>query len=393
MKIMLVNLAKMVNDSGGLAKVNCAFANEMVGRGHEVVTLYQDDLVGDTFFPLNPQVKVINLQHAYGKDIVFPKYLKIKREIIRAFSTKWGRNVNNEFKKKYLLENLKKALVEFEPEIIIAFQPAASNLLLIDLNIKTPVITMSHGDPEDYFHTYPPCELPALEKSTVCQVLMPGFKQAIASRYPNTRVEVIGNVLPQYREQADLNAAKKVYKIVFIGRLVKNYKRPHLLIAAFAEIAAKFPNWNVEIYGSEDKKSYTESLKKLIAENNLLGRVFLKGTTDDVAAVLKAADLFVFPSAYEGFGLSVGEALSMGVPAIGYKSCSAINELIIDGKTGLLVADGVAPLAGGMAELMENKDKRVKLGSAAKLDMKKYSAAIIYEKWENLMNSIVNGRG
>lgn len=222
---------------------------------------------------------------------------------------------------------------------------------------------------------------------------MPGFKQAIASRYPNTRVEVIGNVLPQYREQADLNADKKVYKIVFIGRLVKNHKRPHLLIAAFAEIAAKFPNWNVEIYGAEDRKSYTESLKKLIAENNLLGRVFLKGTTDNVAAVLKAADLFVFPSAYEGFGLSVGEALSMGVPAIGYKSCSAINELIIDGKTGLLVAGGVAPLSGGMAELMENKDKRVKLGSAAKLDMKKYSAAIIYEKWENLMNSIVNGQG
>ena len=36
MRILVANLTKMVNDSGGLAKVTCAFSNEMKRRGHFV---------------------------------------------------------------------------------------------------------------------------------------------------------------------------------------------------------------------------------------------------------------------------------------------------------------------------------------------------------------------
>ena len=55
MKIMLANFAKMVQDSGGLAKVTCAFANEMVKRGHEVTLVYSDDKAGDFFFHISEQ--------------------------------------------------------------------------------------------------------------------------------------------------------------------------------------------------------------------------------------------------------------------------------------------------------------------------------------------------
>ena len=108
---------------------------------------------------------------------------------------------------------------------------------------------MSHGDPEDYFHTYPKEELPALDKSAACQVLLPSFRYPLISRYPDMNVQVIGNVVPQYEQQAELSANKQVYKVVSIGRLVKNHKRPHLLIEAFAHIAHDFPDWQVEIWG------------------------------------------------------------------------------------------------------------------------------------------------
>lgn len=52
MRILLANFTKMVQDSGGLAKVNCAFANAMVERGHEVATVYSDDREGEFFFQL-----------------------------------------------------------------------------------------------------------------------------------------------------------------------------------------------------------------------------------------------------------------------------------------------------------------------------------------------------
>ena len=43
MRILLANFSKMVGDSGGLAKVNVAFANEMARRGHTVTTVYSDE--------------------------------------------------------------------------------------------------------------------------------------------------------------------------------------------------------------------------------------------------------------------------------------------------------------------------------------------------------------
>lgn len=69
----------------------------------------------------------------------------------------------------------------------------------------------------------------------------------------------------------------------------------------------------------------------MISKNKLANQVFLKGTTDDVESVLKAGDVFAFPSAYEGFGMSLAEGMSMGLTAIGYKICSGVNELITDG--------------------------------------------------------------
>ena len=45
MKILVVNLTKMVDDSGGLAKVTCAFSNGMKRRGHTVSLVYSDEKI------------------------------------------------------------------------------------------------------------------------------------------------------------------------------------------------------------------------------------------------------------------------------------------------------------------------------------------------------------
>ena len=175
MRILLANFAKMVGDSGGLAKVNVAFANEMARRGHTVTTVYSDDREGDFFYPLDACVTAYNLRHFRGQTHLYPLTYKVRREILRAFSQKHGRAVNNDFTEKYLLPHVKTILEETAPEVIISFQPASPKSLLSDLHTKLPVITMSHGDPEDYFHTYPTAELPSLSLSAVCQVLLPSF--------------------------------------------------------------------------------------------------------------------------------------------------------------------------------------------------------------------------
>lgn len=389
MKILLANFTKMVDDSGGLAKVTANFANEMTKRGHEVFLIYSDEKTGNFFYPVNDNVKCYDLRHYNGKSIDFPLYMKAKREILRSFSKIKARTINNDFTKKYLLGNLKELLNIIKPDIIVSFQPAASKALICDLRVDIPVITMSHGDPEDYFHTYPLEEIPAVEKSTINQVLMASFEEHIKNHLPDAKTITIGNAIPQFDFSADLSANKYAYKIIFVGRLTKNHKRPHLLIEAFAKLSSKYPNWIVELWGASDKKAYYLELEHLIKSNKLEQKVFLKGSTDKVPQVLKEADIFAFPSAYEGFGMALAEGMSVGLPSVGFKSCPAVNELIKDGKTGILCDDGVDGLASALDKLMSNQQLRIEMGAAAKADMAEYAPQKIWDKWEMLLKELI----
>lgn len=385
MNILLANLTKMVGDSGGMAKVTCAFAHEMKVRGHRVSLVYSDVQTGDFYYPLDKDIPAYDIRHYKGKSISYPWYLKVKREFYRTFDKQKARTVNDEFAASFLLDHLKDVLQTVQPDVIVSFQPAASKMLLCDLQTKIPVITMSHGDPEDYFHTYPKEEIPSLEKSAVCQVLLPSFEKHLKDHLPNVKTVVIGNAIPQYDVQADLSAQKDTYKILFVGRLSKNHKRPHLLIEAFAGLADEFPNWNVELWGAEDGKAYCKELQLLIKKHHLENRVFLKGPTNDVPSVLQQGDIFAFPSAYEGFGLALGEAMSMGLPAVGYKSCSAVNELIKDGENGYLCEDGIEPLRIALQKIMKNQQVRMQMGKFAKVSMEKYSSRAVWNEWSRLL--------
>ena len=388
MRILLANMAKMVEDTGGLAKVTSAFANEMQRRGHTVSLVYSDVRKGDFYYPLNPGIPAYDVCHFKGQSIRFPWYLKVKREILRTFSKQKARTVNNDFAERFLLQNLKQTVEEVGPDVIVASQPAASKMLLCDLELNVPVITMSHGDPEDYFHIYPKKEIPSLEKSAVCQVLLPSFAQHIHDHLPRAKTVVIGNAIPQYEEQADLAGPKDRYTIVSVGRLTKNHKRPHLLIEAFAGLADKYPDWQVELWGDVDQRAFYEELKFMIKSKNLQDRVFLKGTSNEIPKILQRSDIFAFPSAYEGFGLALGEAMSMGLPAVGYKSCSAVNELIQDGVNGFLCDEGPEDLAAGLDLLMGDRALRVRMGQAARESMKQYAPEAIWDAWEKLLEDV-----
>lgn len=392
MRILLANLTRMVNDTGGLAKVTSTFANEMKRRGHEVSLVYSDVQSGEFHFPIDKGIEVYDLCHYEGKNYSMPFWYKVKREILRTVDKRKARGINNEFIKNYLLGHLKSVLNKVNPNVIVSFQPASSKALLLELETKIPLITMSHGDPEDYFNTYPLEEVEAIEKCTINQVLLPSFEKHIKNHLPEAKTIVIGNAIPQYKEQVNLSIKKDRYKIIFLARLNKNHKRPHLLIEAFAPLASKYPNWDIELWGQEDRKIYKKELDMLISKFNLTDRILFKGVTTDVPSVLIKGDIFALPSAYEGFSLSLGEAMSIGLPAIGYASSPSVNEIIVNNKTGLLCEDGVAPLSEALEQLMKNQDLRVKMGQAGRNRMKDFSPEVIWGEWESLLKRVASNK-
>lgn len=103
---------------------------------------------------------------------------------------------------------------------------------------------------------------------------------------------------------------------------------------------------------------------------------------------LGKTDIFAFPSHHEGFPLALTEAMSCGIPAVGYASCPAVNELISDGETGILCDDGAEALAEALRRLMEDSELRRQYGMAARMAMEAYRPDVVWDQWETLMEKL-----
>lgn len=247
---------------------------------------------------------------------------------------------------------------------------------------KIPVISMLHNDPDEIFCGSPAEERKALEKSVAIQVLLPSFISKAKKYLHYDHFIAIPNAVNAPSVTVDHLAKKDKYTVTCVGRLTGRTKRQHLLIEAFARLAKDHPDWQVKLWGDTYDKPYVASLRSKIKKYGLEKQVFLCGTTKDMDAVWKETDIFAFPSHHEGFPLALSEALSCGIPAVGYRSCPAVNELIQSGKTGLLVEEGASALAEGLKKLMESPVLRERFGKNAQMAAEMYRPEIVWGKWE-----------
>ena len=120
--------------------------------------------------------------------------------------------------------------------------------------------------------------------------------------------------------------------IVCVGRLSyeKGFDR---IITSFSHLTIKErERLHLTIIGSGEK--YAE-LNKLVQDNNLNNHITFVGYLENPFPTIKAADVLVAPSRYEGFGLVVLEAMCLGVPCIATHT-AGFDEIIDNNKYGIL---------------------------------------------------------
>jgi glycosyltransferase involved in cell wall biosynthesis len=130
--------------------------------------------------------------------------------------------------------------------------------------------------------------------------------------------------------------APDVYKIILVKRLEHKAKGHDLLLRAIKLLIEKKGIKNIRLHLAGEGIS-RDFIQKNIDELNLQGYVFLLGnkTREWVYENLHKYDLFVHPSRYEGFGLTVVEAMAAKVPVIA-SNIEGPAEILENGKYGLM---------------------------------------------------------
>ena len=131
------------------------------------------------------------------------------------------------------------------------------------------------------------------------------------------------------------------------------------LLKAYASLLPRYPQLELLVVGAPRPGGDTE---RLLARLGLTEKVrFVSGiSTEEMVNLYAEASIAVVPSVYEGFGLPAGEAMACGVPVVSTTG-GALPEVV--GEAGVQVPPrDPDALAGAIAELLENPDRRDELG-------------------------------
>jgi glycosyltransferase involved in cell wall biosynthesis len=197
------------------------------------------------------------------------------------------------------------------------------------------------------------------------------------------RIKVMyAGVDERFFQQIDSVKSKNLKTLLFCGRLNgKQQKGVDILLKAMPLIL-KEHSVTLNIIGDGPR---LEQYKMLAGRLGIEGSVRFRGFIphEHMPEEYSNADLFVFPSRRESFGLVLVEAMAAGLPMVSTR-VGAIPEVVEDGKTGLLVPPGdPEKFAQAVISLLNDSELMKKMGLAGKQKVREKFT------WEKVAQNVV----
>lgn len=182
--------------------------------------------------------------------------------------------------------------------------------------------------------------------------------------------------------------------VIFCGRLMRS-KGVLELAAVWGELGPRFPAAHLVIVGSGRGLMHDceDELKTFIEEQRLSATVTLTGFVGNVEGYLQAADIFVFPTTDEAFGIALIEAMACGLAAVASR-LGGIQDIVSDGANGLLMEPGdPVMLKAGLVRLLDDEALRDRLGAAAIQTVReRYTTDAVVGRYAELLQSLLDMR-
>jgi glycosyltransferase involved in cell wall biosynthesis len=206
----------------------------------------------------------------------------------------------------------------------------------------------------------------------VCSGFMRGEVE-YALRTPWDKIDVIHNGVdistfafpfegPEKWAFRDRFAASNEKIIFFIGRMVRE-KGAQILIESLSRIRFQYHDAKLVIAGGGDRGH----LEQLARYHGMIQHVYFTGrvSDEDRDRLYKVADVAVYPSLYEPFGIVALEAMAAHVPVV-VSNAGGFNEVVLHDVTGTMTYAGDAEsLAWGIVRVLKNPDFARRMADAA----------------------------
>lgn len=209
------------------------------------------------------------------------------------------------------------------------------------------------------------------------EALRLGAPKEICHLIPNGMAEPAFLARPQARAELDLPPGAEV--VLFVGRFV-HAKAPERFLRLVAALAAARPALIGVLIGSGAAKA---QLSRQALDLGIFERLrFFE--TNRASAYMKAADLLVVPSRYEGMAYTMIESLAAGLPLVAFDVPGA-SSVVRQGETGFVVPQGnEVALARQATRLLDDPAGRARLSAAARWHFGSFRLGTMIDRTQEL---------
>jgi len=175
------------------------------------------------------------------------------------------------------------------------------------------------------------------------------------------------------------------FRLLTVSRLdvTERAKGIDWVIRALPLVAQAVPDVSYTIVGAGDD---LPRLRALASASGVADRIEFKGALehDELIGEYSSCDIFVLPSAKEGFGLVFLEAMAFEKPVVA-RAARAVSEVVEDGETGVLVRDE-PELAPALIGLLGDRERASRMGTAGR---RRLAAEFSLERFEDRMAALI----